>query len=328
MASAYGLPTSEHFTLERVAEGVYAAISIGGTGSMSNSGIVDLGDRTLLLDTMFTPQAAEDLRAAAERLTGRAATLVVNSHMHGDHVHGNQVFSEAEVIATRRTRELIETRTAVSIEEQKQDPEGSTAFFREGEERMAKEPDERKRAQMARELASWRLYVASVPTLIQRLPNISFESSLTIHGTRRTAELLTFGGGHTDSDAFLYLPQERIAFMGDLLFTRAHPWMGHGHPEEWIRILERIEQMDIQTAVSGHGPIGTLRDCALLRGYIADIMQVARLAMRDGKSAEEASTAIPPAYAEWDDADVFSWNMTFLYEYLPKQDAAQQNEKR
>jgi len=92
------LPTSEHFQLERLADGVYAAIDIEGQAAHSNAGIVDLGDRTLIFDAFLTPTAAEDLRAAAEHLTGRAATTVVNSHTHTDHCLGNQVFARMSSI--------------------------------------------------------------------------------------------------------------------------------------------------------------------------------------------------------------------------------------
>lgn len=64
------LSVFRHFQLEQLAEGVYAAISINGTGSMSNAGIVDLGETTLIFDTFATPQAAQDLRKAAEELIG------------------------------------------------------------------------------------------------------------------------------------------------------------------------------------------------------------------------------------------------------------------
>ena len=86
------VPTSDHFALEEIAEGVYAAVGISGSASHSNAGIVDLGDRTLVFDTFVTPRAAEDLRVAAEHLTGRAVTCVINSHSHADHCCGNQVF--------------------------------------------------------------------------------------------------------------------------------------------------------------------------------------------------------------------------------------------
>jgi glyoxylase-like metal-dependent hydrolase (beta-lactamase superfamily II) len=88
------LPDSKHFRLERAADGVYAAIHIDGGAAIGNAGIVDLGDRTPVYDTMFTPQAAEDLRAVAEALTGRAIDAIINSHYHNDHIWGNLLFIE------------------------------------------------------------------------------------------------------------------------------------------------------------------------------------------------------------------------------------------
>jgi hypothetical protein len=51
------LPDSRHFWLEELAEGVYAAIHIDGGTAIGNASIIDLGDRTLIFDSLFTPQA-------------------------------------------------------------------------------------------------------------------------------------------------------------------------------------------------------------------------------------------------------------------------------
>jgi hypothetical protein len=40
------LPTSEHFELKQLAEGVYAAIGIAGGGAHSNAGIIGAGIRS------------------------------------------------------------------------------------------------------------------------------------------------------------------------------------------------------------------------------------------------------------------------------------------
>jgi cyclase len=92
MSATNDLPTSRHFQLEQLAEGVYAAIALAGGGSGSNAGMIDLGDRTLVFDTFLTPQAADELRAAAEHLLGRPVAYVINSHWHCDHIQGNQAF--------------------------------------------------------------------------------------------------------------------------------------------------------------------------------------------------------------------------------------------
>ncbi len=65
--------TSHHFHLERLADGVYAAINSDEGWAICNASIIDLGDRTLVYDSFTSPQAASDLRDAAEYLTGRPA---------------------------------------------------------------------------------------------------------------------------------------------------------------------------------------------------------------------------------------------------------------
>jgi glyoxylase-like metal-dependent hydrolase (beta-lactamase superfamily II) len=91
--------TSPYFHIEQLADGVYAALVREGSGALGNAGIIDLGDETVLFDTMLTPGAAFDLRAAAEQLTRHRIRYVVNSHWHRDHVYGNQVFTDADIIS-------------------------------------------------------------------------------------------------------------------------------------------------------------------------------------------------------------------------------------
>ena len=81
-----GIPDSKHFRLQQLAEGVYAVIHIDGGAAIGNAGIVDLGGRTLIYDALFTPQAAEDLRTAAEAVLRRPIDAVINSHWHNDHI--------------------------------------------------------------------------------------------------------------------------------------------------------------------------------------------------------------------------------------------------
>ena len=115
---------SDHFMLETIAEGIYAAIHKDGAGAVGNAGIIDLGDRSLVFDTFLTPVAAEDLRRAAEELTGRNVTLVINSHYHNDHIWGNQVFEPTtEIIATQETNQLILTRGREDIKWYKENAE-------------------------------------------------------------------------------------------------------------------------------------------------------------------------------------------------------------
>jgi hypothetical protein len=70
-SNGIGPTTSRHFSLQQIADGVHAAIDSAGAGAMSNAGIVDLDDVTLVFDTFMTPQAAADLRITAPEVFPR-----------------------------------------------------------------------------------------------------------------------------------------------------------------------------------------------------------------------------------------------------------------
>src|SRR5260221_13365875 len=95
MVTETQLPTSKHFHLEKLAEGVYAALAIDGGGAMGNAGIVDLGDRALVFDTFWTPEASQDLLTAGEELKGQAVVHIGNCHYNAHHVNCNHVLSPA-----------------------------------------------------------------------------------------------------------------------------------------------------------------------------------------------------------------------------------------
>ena len=307
--SADALPTSPYFHIERIAEGVWAAIVARGAGAWGNAAIVALGDGTLVFDTFLTPAAARDLRAAAELLTGQPVTYVVNSHYHMDHIHGNAVFDDAHIIATEKTRERIATRGAELLARQFSLPE--TLANLDGQ--IADAPAEL-RADLAALQGDYRALDAALPDLALRLPDITFDQRLTLHGTGRTAEIVTYGGGHTSSDAFLWLPAERVAFLGDLLGVCTHPSFGQADLEEWDTILERIEALDIAVAVPGHGSPGTLADVATLRQYLSDMETLVDEAIVRGETAEQVAALPPPTpYADWQARTIFSDNLRHLY---------------
>jgi glyoxylase-like metal-dependent hydrolase (beta-lactamase superfamily II) len=306
-----GLPKSRHFRLEQAAEGVYAAIITPGAGALGNAAIVDLGDRTLVVDTFLTPQAAGDLRAAAEQLTGHGVAYVVNTHFHADHIGGNQAFAGATIIATERTRELIEGRIALLREQAAEYPQ----HVRELEESLTREQDPRKRAELEADVGDMREFVDALPTLDPQLPNLLFAERLVLRGSARAVEVLSYGGGHTPSDAFLYLPAEHVAIMGDLCGVQTHMALRFGDAAEWVRILERVEALDIEAVIPGHGPVGSRADLAAMRQYLADLQRLADEAVAEGLAPEQATTiAMPEQYQPWGFYSGFWTNVQLLIE--------------
>ena len=313
------LPTSEHFELKPLTDGVYAAVGHAGGGARSNAGIIDLGDRTLVFDTFMTVQAAQDLRSAAEELTGRPASYVVNSHIHSDHWCGNQVFdAHATIIASHRTREMMPA-TAEYLEQLKNDPSELERGILEDEERLERETDARWRATLETSIAGMRHVLKSLPLLDFRLPDQTFEKRLVFHGTRRTAELITQGKGHTDSDAYLVLPEDGVVFMGDLGFFQTQPFMAYCDPEAWTAQLEDMEMSAVETFVPGHGPLGTKADVALQREYIAALEELVARVIEAGGSVEDAvQQPLPAPFDAWltGQMDCFERNVRSSYRRL------------
>jgi len=317
MEETGSFPASKHFRLERLADGLYVSIASDTGAATCNAGIVDLGDRTLIFDPFLTPTAAEDLRAAAAQLTNRPVAYVVNGHYHNDHIRGNQVFSaDTDIISTTLTRELIATK---GVDEIRWDTRNSPEQLHVFEERLKTETDANTRKDIAFWVGYHRSIIESLPTLELRLPNRTFDKRLVFHGSRRTAEVITFGGGHTESDSILYLPAEKIAFMGDLLFIGCHPYLADGDPQEWLRSLAQIELLGLETLIPGHGRVGTSDDLALMRQYITELEELAAEVVKaEGSADQAAEQAIPPRFESWRFARFFPTNMRFLHERILK----------
>jgi cyclase len=231
--------------VEQLAEGVCASIAEGGDLAVANAGFVDLGGETLVFDTHVSLVAGHELRRAAEGVA--PARTVVLSHWHGDHVHGAAAF-DANVVATARTKELMRERTAHRLAELRATPV----------EDFADTPF----AELAR---------TELPTLELRFPDDTFVDERDFGRARA----ITYGGGHTLSDAILWLPQERILFAADLVVVGDHPWIGDGDPIAWPGILERIAALRPETVVPGHGPVSGPEAIEFMRAYL-DAFNAAR----------------------------------------------------
>jgi len=308
---------SSHFEIHELCEGVYAALHKDGGGAICNSGIVDLGDRTLIFDAFLTPQAALDLKTTAEALTGKPVSIVINSHCHNDHIWGNQVFGPgANIISTVITRASI---AAKGLEECTWYKENAPKRLASLQERYEAASDEKERSELSSWLDYYRHLVEATPTLEVVLPSVTFSGRMVIHGSRRTAELIEYKNGHTRSDIILFLPDEKVIFMGDLLFVNSHPYLGDGDPDSLIRILQEIKRMDAKTLVSGHGRIGMNDDLEVMINYVEACRELAGKMVNTGKKLEAIEKIeVPGAFEAWQQEGFFRTNLRFFYGRLLK----------
>ena len=125
--------------------------------------------------------------------------------------------------------------------------------------------------------------------------------------------MLSYGGGHTDSDTFLFLEDCGVVFAGDLLWVENHPWGGDGHPDEWIDIVYRMNTLDPRTIVPGHGTVAAFEYARIFTRYLTFVCDIVRQAEASSTPVVKlAETAVPPEYAAWDATGRFSRTLEAL----------------
>ncbi len=88
-----------HLGYESITEDTFLIRGFG-----SNVGVLRTSAGTVLVDTMTFPMQGKRIRELAERLTGQPVRIVISTHYHLDHTHGNPAFDpETEFVSTART---------------------------------------------------------------------------------------------------------------------------------------------------------------------------------------------------------------------------------
>jgi cyclase len=303
---------SPHFQIQKLAEGVWAAIAKPGGFAICNMGIIDLGDEVVLFDSGANPEAARDLAAAALRLTGRAPSKLIYSHDHGDHVFGAAGLpADLEIIGTAKTRDDL-------IEDDKYTASDIADSARRLPVYQLQERWEAESGKMG-QARLWRGYIEAVARLGQsyaiRKPTRLIEGeSLMLTGPKRSVVLKVLSG-HTDSDVIAVLPQDRIVFAGDLLFVRHQPFLGDSPGT--ARLLQALDVLDGEKAsryVPGHGEVAGPESIAALRDYVLKLRALVAEAIRAGASADWlVSRGILAPYSDWWFSRFFADNVKVIF---------------
>jgi len=291
---------SQHYRFETLGEGVTAGVALPQGTALSNTGVVDLGGTTLVFDTSLTLGSAREIRDTSISLTHRPPTLAVNSHWHLDHILGNQLFSDHPVYATRRTIEiLLEKRSELEADLR---PAKLESDIRELERQQNAARTPAGRAPYEPVLRIHRTLLSEAAELRLTPPSSGFDVRLRLPGDL-AASLLSFGSGHTESDAVLFLERPAILFAGDLVVAGNHPNLTSGDPQHWLEVLDELEKLRPDRIVPGHGPVGTLGTIHEVRDYLSTLLRLA-----EGPGEPE----IPARFRGWAEPDQFTSNLAYV----------------
>jgi len=310
------LARGNDFTIEALGDGIYAAIAVNGGHAICNSGLIDLGGQILVFDTFISPQAAASLKAFCVDHFGKPPQIVINSHYHNDHIWGNQVFADdALILSSSLTREQICT---AGVEEFQWFTANSDQKLVDLQEKLLKTADEREKQELLLWIGEYSAVVESLPHLKVCPPEVTFPNSLEIHGNKRTAKLMSYENAHSASDTILYLPNDGILFMSDLLFVGMHPYLGDGEPSKLLDALREISMLNGRLYVPGHGIIGNRKDIDVLIEYIEHCCDIAEELLKAGDSIENSlsNVQMPAAFKHWMVSQFYRTNIRCTYDKL------------
>jgi cyclase len=299
-ALAASSAAAQSFDIVKVADGVYAAI--GKPGVFSNAAFIVNENDVLVVDTHLRPTWAKDLIAEIRKITDKPVRYVVNTHWHGDHVQGNQVYisvfgKNVEYLAQHNTREDMIHKAIPSVQDDltKNVPESIQQLDKllsGGQDRDGKPLSDKRREELAAQLAAQKSYLTELKQIQITLPTITFERSLAIHKPGRTIHIYYLGKGHTRGDVVVYLPKEKVVVSGDLL-TNGIPFARDSYPVEWVSTLEGVQKLDWAQAIPGHGPVHQGKDqISKLIAFMKDVVAGVQAASAKGASLEDTKKSL------------------------------------
>lgn len=214
-------------SVEEVAPGVYFHEGdLAGKGHCNNGWVV-FDDFVLVIDGNF-PSGASEIIPKIRKVTDKPIRFVFDTHHHGDHAYGNQVWAEQGAIPVAHVGVIEEMRKF------------ETGFF--GGEPGRWEGEARNRP----DVAASRL----------KAPSLLFRKDLIFDDGNHRVELVHFGVAHTHGDGFAWLPKEKILFTGDACVNGPYNYMGDGHSGQWVETLEAARELGAEVVCPGHGARG------------------------------------------------------------------------
>lgn len=275
--------TYPHFTrggdpypeVREVGPGIFAFVQLDGSWGLNNPGFLVGKKGIIAIDTCFTETRSRALKDAIRGVSPLPVTTLLNTHHHGDHTWGNFLFPESTIIGHRLCRE--ET-IATEL--------GPQAIFTTAEwGQVEVEP-----------------------------PFVTFEDRLTIWLDNLELKMEFAGPAHTTNDSFIWIPELKLLFSGDLVFSHCTPFIIQGSLAGHLTALERVRQLGAEVIVPGHGDIcgpDAIEDGI---AYLRFVQETARKTFNAGLTPFEAAKATDLGrFGEWHESERLVANLHRAY---------------
>lgn len=285
------------FDIEKVADGIYAAVARGRALINSNAAIFENEKDLLIVDAHSAPSAVFSLVAQIRReITPKAVRYVVATHMHGDHTQGlpgyRQIAPSADIISSEKTHSLM---ADVGPARLKSAVDAIPRSIENLNQRLSLSKTAEERAYYQEMINQSRAFFEEMRNVPVELPNVTFEEHLTLHDKAHDLRLSFRGRGHTAGDIVVFCPAKKVVASGDLLHS-FFPTIGDGYPRDWPATLRSIQQLEFQKVIGGHGSVlESPQRAGQMRAYLEELIEVVARAKQEGTPLEQLLQTVTPA---------------------------------
>ena len=216
-------------------------------------------DGILLVDSQFAP-LTDKLVAAIRRVSDKPIRFLVDTHVHPDHVGGNENFAKL----------------------------GATIFARDQLRYRLEHPNPAADGTPGK------------PAAAAALPVVTYNASLSIHVDGEDVRLLPVLAAHTDGDTVISFPGHDILAVGDIFRSVGHPYADLANGGSLAGILEGLSEIVDRAGpatriIPGHGPIVDRNAVLAQRDLILAVHGKVQKLVEQGKTLDEAIAARPTA---------------------------------
>ena len=231
----------------KLIDNMYAIHGSGGNVilSIGNDGVI-------LIDDQYAP-VTEKLKSVIANLTEKPIKFVINTHLHPDHVGGNEKLGEegAIIVSHDNVRKRL----------------SSDQFFE--------------------------FINQTIPAMsVKGLPIITFSENMTFYQNDGEIKITHLDNGHTDGDSAVYFTNNNVIHVGDDFSDRSYPFMdlsSGGSVDGLISSLKKILLMINKDTkvVGGHSGISNQTKVKDYLDMLIDVRDIINNMVKEGKSLNE-----------------------------------------
>lgn len=289
--------TANLFTIEKVAEGVFAAVAKPAALTNCNAAIFVLSREVLVVDAHSKPSAAASLIAQIKKeVATKPVRYLVNSHFHWDHIQGDAAYKKAnprvEIISSAATKDII---SRIGRDRLRDSLDSVPGLIDAAKARLSRAKTAVERDWANEQLRQLTAYQAEMRNADLELPTLTFDKTHVIKDASGDLDLAFNGKAHTAGDIQVFSPARKVIAAGDIVIGFL-PNLNDGYPRPWPSTIDSAAAWKFDHIITGHGPTQHGRDrMGQFRSYIEDLTARVERAKSAGTPLADLQKSITPA---------------------------------